>query len=323
MFLAMWLVDAFYVQSSTAYFSDYMDYYSVYNGLMANYFEPGYYYIGLFAKQLGLNFFEYRLIIITITLLLMRNSILRYAKEPTWIALLYMIHPFLLQCIQIRNALSIAIVIYSLRFLTIEDKSIKKFVACIFVGTLFHTSTIFYSIILLCAYIKPRKIIPLSIGMLLFFEGLFGAFKIPLVLFLTKITNNYKIAYYLTTDETGLFTNSMLIYFLIYFMCVFVFLLFSKSYKVGGIDYVLLTSSILILSYIPIMLVHYDYFRIFEYFFPVIVMAMLNILKNRNINGLIVKIPVTVWFVSLTILRCITWIVDNNNEVLGNNILFR
>lgn len=323
MFLVMWLVDAFYVQNSNLYFSDYMEYYNVYNGYKQNYFEVGYYYCGLLARILGLNFFWFRLIIISITLILMRDSILKYAKKPGLITLLYMIHPFLLQCIQIRNALSIAIVIYSLRYLTEENLKIKKFVICILIATLFHSSAILYFIILLDIYIRPKYIVPMSVGMMLIFEGMFGAYKNQIVQILTKITHNDKIAYYLNVDENRMFTNSMILYFIIYFMCIAVFLLFYNEKKDRSIDYILISSSIFIFSYIPIMLVHYDYFRIFEYYFPIVTMALLNIMINKGYKCLVIKIPIILSFLSITILKCSIWIIDNNNEVLSHSILFK
>lgn len=323
MFLIMWLIDAFYVQNSNSYFSDYMEYYNVYNGCKQNYFELGYYYCGLLAKMVGLNFFGFRLIIISITLILMRNSILKYAKEPELVTLLYMMHPFLLQCIQIRNALSIAIIIYSLRYLVEKNLQIVKFIFCVIIATLFHSSAILYLIILLCIYLKPKYIVPISVAILLIFEGMFGTYKNQIVQLLTQITHNDKIAYYLNTDVNGILTNSMILYFIIYFMCLFVFLWCYNEKKEKNIDYILISSSIYIFSYIPIMLVHYDYFRIFEYYFPVVIMALLNILKNKEHKYLVVKINVILFFAAITIMKCLIWITDNNNEVLSHSILFK
>lgn len=324
LFVIMWLVDAFYVQMSDSYHSDYMEYYNVYNGIKENYFEIGYYYIGLVAKHIGFNFFSFRLIIVTVTILLMRNSILKYSKDPVTITLIYMIHPFLLQCIQLRNALSIAIVIFALRYLDINNYKPWKFVLFIIVGTLFHTSALLYAIIILCICIKPKRTIAISALMLIFMETILLFFKKNIVMFAADILNVSKIAYYLNMGETRVFTLSMAIYFLIYIVCVCVFIRFNNMKTTDSMDKVLLMSSILVLTYIPLMLVHYDYFRIYEYYFPVITIALFNYLHGRSVEMKLYKIVIKAGFTFIVVYRYVMWwIIDNNDGVLGNILLFK
>lgn len=316
----MWLVDAFYVQTSTSHYSDYIEYYNVYNGIKDNYFEWGYYYVGVFAKSIGLSFFSFRMIFVTITLLLMRNSILRYAKEPIWVTFIYMIHPFLLQCIQIRNAFSIALIIFSLRYLDEDNKNVIKFAICIVIAFMFHSSAILYVILLSIIYIKPKKIIKMSLSLLLFLEIVLYMFKSQIVIIMSSLLNISKIAYYLTEGDNRIMTKSMFVYLILYFIFLIVY---KKFYNTDNFDGVLLLASILVLTYIPLMLVNYDYYRIYEYFFPVMTIALFNVLHGKGTNRTILKIMVKLLFLAITLYQSYTWIVDNNNEVLSNIILFK
>lgn len=323
MFLLMWLVDAFYVQMSSSHYSDYIEYYDVYNGLKENYFEFGYYYLGLMAKSLGCDFFLFRMIIVTLTLLLLHNSILKYSKEPGWVTLIYMIHPFLLQCIQIRNAFAVAIIIFSLRFLDRENKNILKFIVLMVCAVSIHISSLLYLIILCCVFFEYKFIVKISISILLTLEIILYFLKNQIVYFMASLLKTQKITYYLSSGDNRFLSTSMLVYLVIYVVCYLVYNQIYKKKNSNDFDGVLLMSSLLIMAYIPLMLVNFDYFRIFEYFFPVVTMALFNVLHKINFSNFIFKCAIRIGFLSISLYQCFVWIIDNNNEVLNNIILWK
>lgn len=317
MFCIMWIINAFYQQLETG---DYADYYAVYNGIKENYFELGYYYVGVAAKALGINFFMFRLMLVTITLLLLRDSILKYSKEPNFITMIYMIHPFLLQCIQIRNAFSISVVIYALRYLDENNRKPIKFIGMIILGTLFHTSTILYVVLILILYASPKMIIKFSIIILPLLNIALYLYKNQLAIFVGNLLRSSKVTYYLSAGDERFMTTSMFIYLILY---ITVLCVYYQSNERHSFDEVLTLSSILVLTYIPLMLVHYDYYRIYEYFFPVISISLFNELYRKKGLKTVYRSLVRVGFMAITIYQSYIWILDNHNAVLMNNILLK
>lgn len=315
LFLLMWFIDAFYQQINA---SDYKEYYDVYNGLKANYFELGYYWLGVLFRSVGIPYFGYRMFLVTITLLLMRNSILKYSKYPIYITVLYSFYPFMLQCIQMRNALTMSIIIFSLRYLKQDEKQPIKFIGLMIIGLLFHSTTILYFILVLMLIVSYKWLIRFSIVIIPLLEVVLYFFKYEIAYFLSEVLHQYRILYYFEQGKNVFLTKSMLVYL---FLFVIVVYLYKKQEEVK-FNTTLLVSSALILTYIPLMIVHYDYYRIYEFYFPVIFTAITNALNEDNRKDKIIKYGLMILFACITFYLSISWI-QNTQMVLHNNILFK
>lgn len=105
-------------------------------------------------------------------------SIIRlYTDNIACVMGLYFIFPFLLDVTQIRNCISMVIVLYGMKYLIIEKKqSILKYVCCILIASTVHITSIFYLLLLLS---KLESTIKLSILI----------FSTSIVLALTSLTN--------------------------------------------------------------------------------------------------------------------------------------
>lgn len=108
-------------------------------------YEPLYAYCGVLFYQLGLSFYHYRIFIFGITFLIFRKVVLDYAKKPVFVLLCFMVFPFLLFCVQMRNAIGIVFVMYGIRFLKNNTKKGNiKYILLILIASMFHETCLFY-----------------------------------------------------------------------------------------------------------------------------------------------------------------------------------
>lgn len=317
LFLLMWIIVVFYVQEDAG---DYYQYFGVYNGTIENYFESGYYFTNLVAKKIGLNFFQYRAILVTISLMLMRDSIIKYSDRPVIVSLIYFIHPFIHECIVIRNSFSISLIIYSIRYLEKpQAKNIFKFLLCIILGMSFHISSLLYIILIIAAFWDWKKVWKFSFVFAFSCNIILYFFSSPIVHYVSEILHSSKIKYYLSIGDNRFMTRSMVVYLIIMVGLAFAYGRYGSKDKKNML---IANSAILISAYYPLMLVNYDYFRVMEYFWPVSCITVFNAIKGKTQTRWIYKMLYLGAFLSVTLCQSIIWIIDNQNAVLGNNILW-
>ncbi len=140
--------------------SDYSQYTVSYNrianGITTGYqMETGYIFAEKLASLLRMDFRVFRGIYIALALALLIISVWEYAKETTLFALLlYAIYPFLLDVVQMRHLMAVAITIYCIRFLKERSRgNILRYCIGMLLAVSQHTIAFFYFFFLL-AYIK-------------------------------------------------------------------------------------------------------------------------------------------------------------------------
>lgn len=283
LFLFIWLIIGFNtdnVDYSTGYSEKYYD-------LSQNYFEIGFRSLNILGRALGMSFFQFRLVIMTIMLLLLRNSIKSYSESPVYVAFLYMIYPCLLQSVQIRNALASAIILYALRFLDEEkEHGCFKYVLLVLLGASIHKIVLIYLVLVFTKQIKIPNILKLSITIFTSLYLIIVFFQEKILHLLYILLKDDRLYIYAHLSEKHLFIKSMLPYIIVGILFCYLYnIKHGKKQKLENItslDKMLLKTSILTLSFLPLFLIDGNYFRIWAFFLPVIYTSLLNLNKYRG-----------------------------------------
>lgn len=112
----------------------------------------------------GLTYKHFLAVFSLVGLLLILKTIERYTQNVAFVLTLYFIFPFLIDVVQIRNFMIMAIVLYGTRYL-IEDK-IKgtfKFVVLVILASTIHYSASFYLLLLLVKQKGIKSLLILSV----------------------------------------------------------------------------------------------------------------------------------------------------------------
>lgn len=157
-----------HLSNSNYYNMDFTNYYTLYlgneNGISGRDIEIGFQFIMVLCNKLGITFNMFRLLISIVGYVLIYDTIKKYTKYINYVFLLYFIFPFLNDAIQIRNFLSMSIIIYAFRYL-IENKKNNniKYILCIIIASSIHITSLFYLIFLLARVFRKRFILGVSI----------------------------------------------------------------------------------------------------------------------------------------------------------------
>lgn len=276
LFLGMWFIIGFNTDNA-----DYTLGYCVpYYDLSQNYFEIGYRYLNILGRVCGLTFFQFRLILMTVMLFLLCDSIKKYARFPVFITILYMVYPFLLQSVQIRNALSASIVIYALRYLD-ESKKNYKYIILVFLAASIHKISLIYLFLVLVRKKDLSSIFKISglLFVLLYLAIVF--FKNKILSFLYLFLKDERIYFYANLNEQHILVKSMLPYMIVGILFFYLFCIKKQKHiklkNITSFDKTLLKVSVALLGFLPLFLIDGNYYRIWAFFLPVIYTAILNI----------------------------------------------
>ena len=164
----MWIVGTFCYGNADD--SVYINRYS-HPELWVSYTEYGFNTIIYICKYIGLSYTEFKGVVFAIEIVLIGSTVLKYAKYPNLVLLLYFICPFPLNVTQIRSSLATSVMIFACRYLFEDSDKNKihlndlKFIICIFLASLIHTLSILWFVLILAKKWDLKKI---SIFTLLF-----------------------------------------------------------------------------------------------------------------------------------------------------------
>lgn len=110
----------------------------------------------LFA-HINISFEFFRIIIFTVSMFLMLNTVTKITEKISLFLCMYFLFPFGYDIDQIRQLLSLAIVIFAFRYIIFEEKHFIKYSVLVLLASLIHMSSIVFYIYLLI-YIKKDKL---------------------------------------------------------------------------------------------------------------------------------------------------------------------
>lgn len=184
---------------------NYIRYYEnvIYSGFQSeNILEVGYWLINKLANYIGLDFFQFKLVIFIVCSLLIRRTVIRYCMNYNLLVAFYMTYAMFMDIIQIRNFIALSLFIFAFPYLLDGTKNIKRYLLIIAFATLIHSSAVIYFIFLLIR-LKNRKLL---IRMGTFLSVLFVLFilannnKMPFAELLLSSISDARFERYLTAQ---------------------------------------------------------------------------------------------------------------------------
>lgn len=244
--------------------------------------EPLFRVLNLIFYKLGFSFYQFHFIFYLIIFLIFRKVVLDYSKKPLLVVLCFAIYPFIIFCVQMRNAMGIVIVMYGIRFL--KDNSKKeniKFVLLVIIASMIHMSCIVYLPMLLVnnknfyRYLKCFIIAEIILVYTILPGLMWTVYRITL--------NRRFMVYNTNLPMTVVFRHTLPITVL---AGVLVYCL-NDSYhnqQKGMLDFdeVLARCALVACSYIVLIKININFFRIIYFMFPLIITSITNFSLNRN-----------------------------------------
>lgn len=270
LFFILWVIVGFNTKMSDT--GNYLMFYGyACNGIRYSGVEYGFYLFMRVCSICGMDYFDFLKIYSFVALFMIFISINSYCKEPVKCMGLFLFFPFFHVIVAVRNFMSCAIVIYSMRFLW-RDKKQKRniiyFIIGIFFAALFHTAALFY-LIYLSAYFKEKHIYRIVFGILAvsIICFTFGKRLYPLLIkFFPKLEHYLSVG----LDGTRFSTKIFLVMF--YITCLF-FCHALKPYMISKMSHMMqrmlvLNSLIMILSFFDMnfMRLQYNIMVVFSIF---------------------------------------------------------
>lgn len=122
-------------------------------------YEIGYTILSVFAYNIGLDFFAFRIIITSICFILILSTCQFFKINLHYAIGFYMCYLFFIDTIQFRNFIVEAILIYSFRYLCVNKKyNAFKYIITIGIATLFHRTAPMF-LLLLLSKITQKKLV--------------------------------------------------------------------------------------------------------------------------------------------------------------------
>lgn len=130
-------------------------YYNVYNrSFKAT--EIGFYALVYICRVFNLGLFGLRGLTFIISIIFVNATLKKTCKNRHLYLVLYMVFIFFINDIQLRNFISMSLMMYACTFLFKKKKNLWKYCLFVAIATIFHTSAIFYFLFLLFE-LKERK----------------------------------------------------------------------------------------------------------------------------------------------------------------------
>lgn len=119
--------------------------------------QVGYTAIMRVAVLLHFDYNQFLIIVSTLGLLLITSTVRRYTTKPGVVYALYFIHPFLLDIVQTKHFLAMAIIVYCFRYLERDGKmNVVKYVIGILLASTIHSIAIIYLPIIFIRNLKIK-----------------------------------------------------------------------------------------------------------------------------------------------------------------------
>lgn len=234
----------------------------------------GYYLIVFVFKSLGFSFQGYIALMSFLVLVLVYKSIKHYTNNYNLAFLAYLIYPFLIDPIQIKQWVANAIVLYSLRFLIeTSRKNIIKFVTCLAIAVLIHSSCMYYAVFILIYFVKsPFILLITSVVASISLISLASTFIewIRYLDFFVELTkgqiNNYLLSGNNVASKTYLFLVVGLTIGILLYIKEYGFTRGQKATANQIREYsdVLTKVSLLCIPSLDFMIVHQEFYRVFR-----------------------------------------------------------
>jgi hypothetical protein len=191
-------------------------YYSLKNGTSFLKFEIGFELLCRIALFFGFSFQTLLFIIAIAGMVLIGVTIKKFTPNITVVLVLYLIYPFILETVQIRNFIAASIIIFAFQYIVSYEKNFKKYFILVIIASLFHTSALIYFAAYLIQVRNTKKMFYTALLITILSIILFPLMVDVLSLF----TTSEKVIAYTTTSTSYLTKFVIIIYFAISLLLV-------------------------------------------------------------------------------------------------------
>lgn len=166
-------------------------------------FEAGYQLLASWGSILGLDYGAFHFVMTAAALVLIGRTVLDLCDQPGLAMFAYLCFPFIWDVTQVRNFYAMALILFSMRYLLVEQRaSPAKYALTILLATTFHITSAFYMLFLL-ARMRNRLVLwgMLALGAGAYFTLFSDLVNSPLLAFVGDKIDVY------TTTETSMVTK--------------------------------------------------------------------------------------------------------------------
>ena len=255
--LFMWILMAYNTSSADiGYYSNMFN--RIKAGVTYHAVEGGFYFLCKLAVLLGMEYSCFLKLYSAVALLLIASTVIKYAKKPWLVLIVYFCYPFILDIAQIRHFMAVAIFTYAIRYLEkFSRKNMVFYCILILIATTQHVLAFGFLIFLLAYISDKKKIIKISIlFMLAMFVGqrlLFSTWIYRSIIGLRDADIDYSAGI-----SIGMFLQYSLFYAILLGLCLYL----DKIKKIeNDISFkIAMLSSI----FIPLLLIDFQFTRFFR-----------------------------------------------------------
>lgn len=335
LFLFMWVL--FGWNNGNSDYDNYQNFYNIigqYGGDSG--VEAGFEFICRVANKIGLNYNEFLAIYSFIGLSMIVSTVRKYANNTTGVMCLYFIYPFMLDIVQIRNFMSMCIIIFAIRYLVDNNrKGYIKYCICVLIASTIHITAIFYMLFLITKIKSYKKLVFVTFAITI--SGLLFQTIIPMIVY--KFLNNQRYDLYLLSNTSFYAKVLFILYFLVNtFLIYYAYMTimnFNKTEPLKEIDNlkrnkiafteVVMKINILVIVSYAFIYIDVDFVRLYRNILPInyILFSMIksNIKITKSVNKLVYNccciafVALSSWaFIFLTTYDSVVYPIFNNNN---------
>lgn len=245
--------------------------------------EWAYQVLGVLAYKLGLSFFGFRLFLMTAFIMLLIRTFVTYTKNYHLVWMLYLLYPFLVNCVQIRNAMAAGIILYSLKYLYTKKtgSTIKFFVSAVLAAG-FHISSLVYLFYYFAGRMKVKSLYILS-GMLFFLQtAAYSLLNPERLARLANMINSKKLISY----GKHFMPLPMAVKHWLPILVLYLLLLYCYETRKRYIGYqelrkdkknmLLYKVSVSTICFLPMIIININFSRLYMFMLPLLIITILN-----------------------------------------------
>lgn len=154
--------------------------------------DIGYALISRIFFSLGIEYTTFRIVFSVVGILLIHQTVRKFTNGSSYFYLLYLLYPFLLDVVQQRNFMAMAIFIYAIPFLLTEKRVDKfKYILLILLGASIQIIAIIYLPLLVIRKMNRQLLLKIILGLLIITAGFIGLNRTLLISITNYITNTF------------------------------------------------------------------------------------------------------------------------------------
>lgn len=320
--VVLWILFAFNYKNN-----DYSNYENLYiivgHGIKDIRIEKGFTIFMNLVQSVNFDFQQFHILISLIYIVSIVLFLNKYAQERLYVLILFSIFPYILDTIQIRNAMAGCIMLYGYSILLeiekngITKKNIIKYIVIVFFAAQFHSLA--YAYLLFLMVLIDEKILEIIIGFGLFLEIVLLFFKNRIVQIIGAIfpkINTYVLG---GLWNTKYITQIMFLIMVIAIPILYKKVIFNDENKISVLTYKITLSCAL---FYILFSIDVDFFRLYRNCFLYIYIAISNCLNNKKNNNIYIYYGIFTLVVIGMEYAFIVYDSENINNIMRFNTIW-